>query len=148
VLIGDMGGPWTLRQAMVGLEFHTDVTELFSWNTKQAFLWISIDYVNSRNVRNDVRPPPPSPVLPLLSPSTGAHGHGVMQISIWDHIIMAGETKKIDYTLLRSKYKVVDQVYKPAARPSCIYTPCIVGSVPTLPGCSTPGRLKGVESTF
>lgn len=117
VLIEDMVGPWMLRQAMLALELHTDVTELFSWNTKQAFLWISVDYVNSRNVRNDVRTPQPA-AEPLISPFLAAHANGIMQISIWDHIIMAGEAKKIDYNLLRSKYKVVDQVCKPAAWPS------------------------------
>jgi hypothetical protein len=35
---------------------HTDVKNLFSWNTKQLFLWISVDYKDPRNARNDVRP--------------------------------------------------------------------------------------------
>jgi hypothetical protein len=129
-LIGHMGGPWMLRQAMVALELHTDVTELFSWNTKQVFLWISIDYVNERNVRNDVRPPSPPPYpschLAWLLTRTGSCRSPSGTASSRRGRRRRSTTPSCDPST-RWWIRYARQQLDPH-----IYTPCVVRSVPTL----------------
>lgn len=70
-------------EALVGLSINADLTPLFSWNTKEIFVFISAEYSSKSNALN--------------------------QVSMWDRIIQFGEDPVIHLPYVRAKYKLVDQ---------------------------------------
>lgn len=70
-------------EALMGLSINADLSPLFSWNTKQVFVYVSAEYMSTTNQLN--------------------------QVSLWDRIIQHGENPMIQLPYVRSKYKLVDQ---------------------------------------
>lgn len=70
-------------EALLGLAINADLNPLFSWNTKEVFVFVSAEYRTKTNHIN--------------------------QVSLWDRIINFGEDPIIHLPYVRSKYKLVDQ---------------------------------------
>eukprot|EP00241_Pyramimonas_parkeae_P007662 CAMPEP_0114253008 /NCGR_PEP_ID=MMETSP0058-20121206/16156_1 /TAXON_ID=36894 /ORGANISM="Pyramimonas parkeae, CCMP726" /LENGTH=183 /DNA_ID=CAMNT_0001367011 /DNA_START=261 /DNA_END=812 /DNA_ORIENTATION=+ len=70
-------------EALLGLSIKVDLNPLFTWNTKEVFLFVDVEYNTTKNDLN--------------------------QVSIWDRIILHGMDPMINLSYVRSKYKLVDQ---------------------------------------
>lgn len=62
----------------VTFDLQTDLTNLFNWNVKQLFLYLTAEYVTENNILN--------------------------QVVLWDKIIQRGENAVLDYKKLNTKY--------------------------------------------
>uniref|UniRef100_A0A1W7R9K2 Signal peptidase complex subunit 3 n=1 Tax=Hadrurus spadix TaxID=141984 RepID=A0A1W7R9K2_9SCOR len=62
----------------VTFDLQTDLSELFNWNVKQLFLYLTAEYITENNVLN--------------------------QVVLWDKIIQRGENAVLDYKKLNTKY--------------------------------------------
>ncbi|EFJ11713.1 hypothetical protein SELMODRAFT_182919 [Selaginella moellendorffii] len=69
-------------EVVLTLHISADLQSVFTWNTKQLFVFLAAEYESSKNVLN--------------------------QISIWDSIIQSKEDAKI-HRRTRNKYSFVDQ---------------------------------------
>eukprot|EP00271_Cylindrocystis_brebissonii_P015615 TRINITY_DN38568_c0_g1_i1.p1 TRINITY_DN38568_c0_g1~~TRINITY_DN38568_c0_g1_i1.p1 ORF type:complete len:202 (+),score=18.45 TRINITY_DN38568_c0_g1_i1:420-1025(+) len=70
-------------QISLVLEFKADLTSLFSWNTKQVYVFICAEYATPRNSYN--------------------------QVVLWDRIIEEKENAVINTSAMRTKYFFIDQ---------------------------------------
>ena len=70
-------------EAYLAFKISADLSSLFSWNTKQLFVWIDAEYQTPRNIENHV--------------------------SVWDRIIVSKEEAVLSLPYVRNKYKLVDQ---------------------------------------
>ena len=70
-------------EAFLAFKISADLSSLFSWNTKQLFVWLDASYETPRNVENHV--------------------------SLWDRIITSREEAVLSLPYVRNKYKLVDQ---------------------------------------
>mmetsp|Transcript_45583 Transcript_45583/g.116611 ORF Transcript_45583/g.116611 Transcript_45583/m.116611 type:complete len:175 (+) Transcript_45583:475-999(+) len=71
------------EEAYVVMEVYADLRSVFSWNTKQLFVFVAVEYDSPRN--------------------------GVNQVVVFDKIIEDRELAVISSTNLRNKYNLVDQ---------------------------------------
>ncbi|XP_045480529.1 signal peptidase complex subunit 3 [Harmonia axyridis] len=60
------------------LDLQTDLTNLFNWNVKQLFLYLTAEYETANNKLN--------------------------QVVLWDRIILRGENAKLNYKNMNTKY--------------------------------------------
>mmetsp|Transcript_12053 Transcript_12053/g.38183 ORF Transcript_12053/g.38183 Transcript_12053/m.38183 type:complete len:182 (+) Transcript_12053:295-840(+) len=70
-------------EAHLALSLDADLRPLFSWNTKQLFVFVQAEYTTQKNVLN--------------------------QVSLWDRIIEEPEDAVLHMPYMRNKYKLVDQ---------------------------------------
>uniref|UniRef100_A0A1L8DV91 Signal peptidase complex subunit 3 n=1 Tax=Nyssomyia neivai TaxID=330878 RepID=A0A1L8DV91_9DIPT len=59
-------------------DLHTDLTNLFNWNVKQLFLYLTAEYTTPENELN--------------------------QVVLWDKIILRGENAVLDFSNMHTKY--------------------------------------------
>ncbi|XP_002736991.1 signal peptidase complex subunit 3-like [Saccoglossus kowalevskii] len=66
----------------IAFDLHTELSSLFNWNTKQLFLYLTAEYETKSNKLN--------------------------QVVLWDKIIRRGETTKLDFKSMNTKYYFFD----------------------------------------
>jgi|UniRef100_A0A7S1SWI0 signal peptidase complex subunit 3 len=71
------------EEAYIVMDLHADLRSVFSWNTKQLFVFVSVEYATPRN--------------------------GVNQVVVFDKIVEEREAAVITSSNLRNKYNLVDQ---------------------------------------
>mmetsp|Transcript_37057 Transcript_37057/g.44799 ORF Transcript_37057/g.44799 Transcript_37057/m.44799 type:complete len:191 (-) Transcript_37057:499-1071(-) len=70
-------------EAYLAFEINADLRSLFSWNTKQLFVFLAAEYTAENNKLN--------------------------QVSLWDRIIENQEDAVLNLPYVRNKYKLIDQ---------------------------------------
>jgi len=70
-------------EAYLAFEIDADLRGLFSWNTKQLFVFLAAEYTTNKNV--------------------------LSQVSLWDRIIEHKQDAVLKLPYVRNKYKLVDQ---------------------------------------
>ena len=69
-------------EAHLAFEIDADLTSVFSWNTKQLFVWLAAEYATPKYVESSV--------------------------SVWDRIVESKEEAHLVLPFVRNKYKLVD----------------------------------------
>ena len=69
-------------EAHLAFEIDADLTSVFSWNTKQLFVWLAAEYSTPKHVKSSV--------------------------SVWDRIVESKEDAHLVLPFVRNKYKLVD----------------------------------------
>ena len=69
-------------EAHLAFEIDADLTSVFSWNTKQLFVWLAAEYATPKYVESSV--------------------------SVWDRIVESKEDAHLVLPFVRNKYKLVD----------------------------------------
>ena len=69
-------------EAHLAFEIDADLTSVFSWNTKQLFVWFAAEYATPKYVESSV--------------------------SVWDRIVESKEEAHLVLPFVRNKYKLVD----------------------------------------
>mmetsp|Transcript_899 Transcript_899/g.2291 ORF Transcript_899/g.2291 Transcript_899/m.2291 type:complete len:172 (-) Transcript_899:1142-1657(-) len=68
-------------EAILSFKLKSDLSTCFSWNTKQLFAYIKVEYETKKHKRNEV--------------------------TVWDKVVASKEEAQVDQTFI-SKYKLVD----------------------------------------
>ena len=69
-------------EAHLAFDIDADLTSVFSWNTKQLFVWLAAEYSTPKHVKSSV--------------------------SVWDRIVESKEDAHLVLPFVRNKYKLVD----------------------------------------
>jgi signal peptidase complex subunit 3 len=70
-------------EAHLAFEIDADLTSVFSWNTKQLFVWVAAEY-------------------------TTPHNPGGSSVSVWDRTVENKADAHLQLPFVRNKYKLVD----------------------------------------
>lgn len=71
------------ENAKINFDLETDLSNLFNWNTKQIFVYLTAEYDNDKNTTSN-------------------------EITFWDKIITNAEDSVLNLTNVKSKYNVWD----------------------------------------
>ncbi|KAL6844586.1 hypothetical protein ACP4OV_025245 [Aristida adscensionis] len=80
------------------LNISADLSSLFTWNTKQVFVFVAAEYETPQNALNQVN----------SSPAAAAVKSAAKQVSLWDGIIPSKEHAKF-LIHTTNKYRFIDQ---------------------------------------
>eukprot|EP01112_Ceratiomyxa_fruticulosa_P003177 TRINITY_DN1354_c0_g2_i1.p1 TRINITY_DN1354_c0_g2~~TRINITY_DN1354_c0_g2_i1.p1 ORF type:complete len:170 (-),score=14.34 TRINITY_DN1354_c0_g2_i1:360-869(-) len=73
------------EQALLTFDLKADLSKLFHWHTKQLFCYVTVEYVSTKNVVN--------------------------QVVVWDQIIQTKENATLNLRGAFSEYVLIDQGY-------------------------------------